>query len=62
MFKRFRSSRTGLYVSRAEAEANRDTTTAEQADRSREELVLWDAIERCIERNGLDATLERLAD
>lgn len=65
LFKRFHSARTGRYVSKAEAQANPDTTFSETAERAPLmpiPAVVERAVRKSIRINGVDNTLERLAD
>jgi hypothetical protein len=62
ILKRFRSSRTGQYVTKAEAQANEDTTVSETVKQQSYSPTVMRAVQHCIERNGLEGTLERLRD
>jgi hypothetical protein len=62
ILKRFRSSRTGQYVTRAEANANEDTTVSETHNTTRIPGEAVVALMHCLQRNGLEGTLERLGD
>jgi hypothetical protein len=67
LLKRFRSSRTGRYVTPAEAKANEDTTVSETHTAMLNPsdgipIIALIALRRSIRTNGLDNTIERLVD
>jgi hypothetical protein len=65
ILKRFRSSRTGQYVTPAEAKANEDTTVSETHNTANTVRIPGEAVValmHCLQRNGLEGTLERLGD